>query len=285
MFFAKNFLNKYYSPERYVVSTNNTSYRNYCDFLNKTDMYTSNLFKNTSNWYCKPVGGTGGKNIIITKTPCDIFDNKDLVTNIYVIEKEIDPLLYKNRKFDFRIHVVLVFKNNKLSAYIENNFLCRICTEDYESDKNIYSQKLTNVSFRQNLGISVPDVSFIDLSDNFNKNEIFNKIKMIVKDMTINIINKQIDEKYKSKYLTEYSIIGMDIILDKYGKPYILEINKNPTISDGGDLGLNITTGTKYSKNNHKTIDCMLVEDILEIIKESFIEDYPIKLSLLEKIV
>ena len=133
MLFAHYFKDCMFRPETLIISTQkNTIYKKYCDSLEKNVLL--NLLKNTKDnkyWFCKPPGRSSGKGIIITKNPSELYD-KSTKSNIYILEKEIEPYLLKNRKFDFRIHLLFLWKDNNLEVYFPKNFIARFASNVYD---------------------------------------------------------------------------------------------------------------------------------------------------------
>ena len=289
MLFAHHFKNKLYRPLTYIVSLKtNTIYKRYCDFITQSEFKKNNSLKHTDkfNWFCKPPGLSAGKGIIITKKPDELYNkSKDhMYSNIYIIEKEIVPLLNMDRKFDFRIHMLIVYENQELSLYFPNNFLTRFACNIFNEHDNSYGSKLTNLTIKDNTTIDNSNYSFYDIFNTHpQKTQILKNIKYILYDMKSTVLNNLIDTKYRSKYILEYHLVGLDIILDKNLKPYILEINKNPDLFD--NFANSSFTGTKINKNSKILIQDLIIKDILKIIKKSYLNNTNLDLEIFDKLV
>ena len=276
--FTKLFNQQSFSTEKYLFSNKETPLRKHMDFYK----YEINSFKSKEycNWYVKPVGGASGKGIIITKNPEKLEVNQ-LPPNIYVIEKEIIPMLTKKRKFDIRLHVMISYYNNKLEVYMPNDCLCRICPKKFNESSNDKDTKITNLFQREN---SVVDKYQKPLSKLFSKKKyisLMKKIKKVIYNSS-KIIEKKIENNYKSEFINEYHLFGYDIMFDKNEVPYIIEINNNPDIFDifHGDDNLK---GLQINKDN--TIQEIITEDIFNLcIKQKLLKNFQYQPKILEKV-
>merc|ERR1712018_803396 len=110
-----------------------------------------------------------------------------LPPNIYVIEKEIIPML----------------KNNKLSIYAANDFTCKLCPNKFEESDNSVDTKITNLTQRKYKDIDNCQELASKIFGNKRYNCILNKIKKVIYDSGY-ILDKKIKKDYKSKFINEY---------------------------------------------------------------------------------
>lgn len=277
--FSKLFNQQPFLTERYLFSNKETPLRKNIDFYK----HEINSFKSKEycNWYVKPVGGASGKEIIITRNPEKLKVNQ-LPPNIYVIEKEIIPMLTKKRKFDIRLHVMISYYNNKLTVYMANDCVCRICPKKFNESSNDKDTKITNLFQRNNSEVNKYQKPLSKLFSKRKYKTLMTKIKKVVYNSS-EIIEKKIRNNYKSNFLNEYHLFGYDIMFDKNEFPYIIEINNNPDIFDifHGDESLK---GMKIKKNK-PTMQEMVTEDIFNLcIKQKLLKEFQYQPKILEKV-
>jgi glutathione synthase/RimK-type ligase-like ATP-grasp enzyme len=103
-------------------------------------------------YIAKPSKGRGGDGIFLVKKFSDL--PKSALASDFIVQRYIDnPYLMDNKKFDFRIYVVIK-GIDPLEAYLCEEGLARFCTSNYRKPdthniKNIYMH-LTNFSLNKN---------------------------------------------------------------------------------------------------------------------------------------
>ena len=248
------FLNKYreYFPEEY-------------DFFPRTFLYPEqeeqfiNFFKkvekNNKIFIAKPtIGGEGDGIFLITKLS-DLPSKSSFVgTPQLVIQEYINnPLIIDNKKFDLRIFV-LIASVEPLIAFVADEGLARFATEEYqpvnkENLKNvfmhltnyslnklcpkfIFSEELTEIHSGSKRSLSSLWKSLIKLG--YDVGMIQEKIRELISKF-LKSIHAFILYHYKSTFGKEYGkcyqVIGFDVLLDENLKPWLLEINNNPSFS------------------------------------------------------
>ena len=126
--------------------------------------------------------------------------------NEMVVQRYINnPYLMSNRKFDFRLYVVITGINEgKMNAFLAKEGIVRFCTEEYEKAvpgnfKNLYKH-LTNYSINKNSKSFVEDVEVEDIlkpnvATKRTMTALFNEITEKTNDPTIVLtIKKNIQE-------------------------------------------------------------------------------------------
>jgi tubulin polyglutamylase TTLL6/13 len=195
----------------------------------------------------KPDQGRQGKGIILTQG----YKSAARISQPSVCQEYIPPFLLNGLKFDFRIYV-LITSISPFRVYIHNENMVRFCTEQYKPPnkknlKNSYSH-LTNYSLNKD------NANFVENEDN-EEESMAHKRKMtsVFEDLKIHGVNitllqQQIDDiirltlisvqdayvqNYQSCIKTQddhcrlFEILGFDILIDEYAKPWLLEVNKN----------------------------------------------------------
>ena len=176
---------------------------------------------------------------------------KDLLVQRYVK----NPLLVEGKKFDLRLYV-LVKSFDPIEAYLANEGLARLCTDNYrmptkENMKNMFMH-LTNFSLNKNSENFVAPTENFQNEDNGSKRLMSSLWKALeeqgyditqVKSKIIDTIRKTIitlepyllhyyHAKVENDHLNakNFHILGVDILLDKKLNAWLMEINANPSL-------------------------------------------------------
>ena len=164
-------------------------------------------------------------------------------SSIIIIQKYIErPYLYKGRKCDIRIWVLIT---HKMEAYIFKEGHLKASSVNYDTDTFDSFVHLTNYSLQKyNKSFSKfekgNEISFKNFQDFINEKEesfnfreiIFPKFIEIVKHSVLCAKNK-INLKNR-KYCFE--ILGYDFMMDEDKNVYLIEINTNPGLEISSDL-------------------------------------------------
>ena len=164
-------------------------------------------------------------------------------SSIIIIQKYIErPYLYKGRKCDIRIWVLIT---HKMEAYIFKEGHLKASSVNYDTETFDSFVHLTNYSLQKyNKNFSKfekgNEISFKNFQDFINEKEvsfnfreiIFPKFIEIVKHTVLCAKNK-INLKSR-KYCFE--ILGYDFMMDEDKNVYLIEINTNPGLEISSDL-------------------------------------------------
>lgn len=162
-------------------------------------------------------------------------------SNKIIIQKYIEnPLLYKGRKCDMRIWVLVT---HKMKVYVFKEGHLKTCSVDYDiNSKDAYTH-ITNYSFQKHCanfqkfekGNEVPFYDFqAFLDDKFKdkhysvKNDLMKQIKEII-EVTMKCAKYQLNAN-KRKY--SFEIFGYDFMLDADFNLFLIEINTNPGLEE-----------------------------------------------------
>ncbi|MCQ2819594.1 MAG: tubulin--tyrosine ligase family protein, partial [archaeon] len=287
-----NYWNELNSITGQPVFTNYATYLSFFNVLNskrigneqkleipKTHYVGKNL------WIIKPTNFNRGRCIKIFSNIEDITNylskiqnekgfvtsaNKKVKADNIIVQKYIEsPLLYKGRKFDIRIWVLItdsegifIFKEGHLKATSEN----------FDIDSNNEFVHLTNYSVQKH-GTNFSkveignEISFAEFQAELNKNtnpvvnfrkEIYPKICNIIR-LSYNSVRSKIGSYYGRNC---FEIFGYDFIIDTEFNPFLLEINTNPGLEESSPLikmlvprmiddALKLTIDTKFSKRDN----------------------------------
>ena len=261
-----NILSNYYTYKRMEKV-----YSDYCSIKLSTQIGNLQRMKipythyNGRNiWIIKPINLNRGRNIKVLSDLNEIIkeikllnETKQLIleenNNKYIkkidnviVQKYIEcPLLYKGRKFDIRIWVLFIFKDEKLSLYVfKEGHLKATCDQFDINSSNLYIH-LTNYSVQKhNSNFSKEEIgneiSFEEFQNflnnqknkiNFHK-DIFPKICNIIEitgfsvKTRINLTNKR----------NCFEIFGYDFMIDSNYNPFLIEVNTNPGFEESSPL-------------------------------------------------
>ena len=158
-----------------------------------------------------------------------------------IIQKYIEkPLLYKNRKCDIRIWVLLT---QSMKVYVFKEGHLKACSEEYKlNSKNPYIH-ITNYSFQKynnnfqkfEKGNEIPFYEFQKFINeaypekNYKLNvDLMNKIKKII-SLTMRSVKDKIN---KNERTHQFEIFGYDFMLDENFNAFLIEINTNPGLEE-----------------------------------------------------
>ena len=211
--------------------------------INETDMGKKKIvkqvkkFMNNENAVMKKSLSTEGNDVFLVRSIKDII--KNIGDTVYVLQKEIDPALYKGKKFDFRIYLVYIREDERYNVYSVPNGFVRICPLPFvKNDPNCF---LTNVNQMPEDTVKREHVIFYRdflkiYCDQIGKDayELEEEIYTVVQNIAVkhlNFIQSQNIKFFENKKIEpkcQFWILGLDIILDKNNKPYLLELNGEP---------------------------------------------------------
>ena len=166
-----------------------------------------------------------------------------------IVQKYIDnPLLYQRRKFDIRCFSLVTCINGVIKAYfyrdgylrtasreysmnnLQNKFIHLVndAVQKYSEDYGKYEpgNKLGYGAFQKYLTQTYPDKKI-----HFER-DIMVQIKKIVTD-TVRATFHLLDSKRR---LNSYELFGYDFMFDDNFKPFLIEVNSNPSLEPSSNL-------------------------------------------------
>jgi len=174
--------------------------------------------------------------------------------------------LINKKKFDLRLYVFVTQVTPELQAFLYKDGLARFATDDYNKqgaagDDNLFMH-LTNYA------INKDSEKFQENEEDFKKTmtEVFQiitenegpeavtKLKAEINDILIKTLLigwPHLDHNYKtcaskSSYQNNrqcFQILGIDIMLDRKLKPWLLEINESASFNDDTEVDKLVKTG------------------------------------------
>lgn len=169
-----------------------------------------------------------------------ITDNYDKIISMwsYKVIQEYVPNLYilKHRKINIRLYLLIVCYNGKVGGYLYNRGKCIYTNQDYNESSVANKTKerevhLTSVNLNTDIYKTHPE-TLDDLerylgNRDYSKlwNNILNCMKKTMKSAEGHICNLN-----KLQKAVAFQVFGADIIFDKDFHPYLLELNKGPSM-------------------------------------------------------
>ena len=168
-------------------------------------------------------------------------NDKMYYCNRIIIQKYIEkPLLYKKRKCDIRIWVLLT---QLMKVYVFKEGHLKTCSVEYDLNSNNPYTHITNYSFQKHnnnfqkfeKGNEVPFYDFQKFIDekypekNYKLNiDLMDKIKEIVY-LTMRSVKSKINKNNRNH---QFEIFGYDFMLDENFNLFLIEINTNPGLEE-----------------------------------------------------
>jgi len=178
------------------------------------------------------------KGILLTQNLEEILKAKE--ENYKVIQKYMSDLyLINKRKVNLRIYLLIICKEGKVSAYLNEKGKCIYTNKDYNDNNLDFESNITSY----HLDLSVYDQNPYSLEDlkNFmiSRNENYYKLKRNIDKIvsnTVKSVEKSICKLKNLYYNKSFQLFGIDIIFTKDLKPYLLEMNKGPDMIPKNDI-------------------------------------------------
>ena len=203
-------------------------------------------------------------------------DTKDSNLQLLISRYLENPHLLNNKKYDLRIYV-LVGSFTPLKIYLYYNGLVRFATEDYQKDNydNVfihltnYSINKKNPNYKSNLknNKEIDDLneveeeeeeeskqeddsskwSLVEYRNYFKKDlnsfeRIWKQIEDIVIKTILTVFEYNCREMSGNKNNNLFELYGFDIFIDESLRPWLLEVNVNPSLHCTSPLDLSIKT-------------------------------------------
>jgi len=162
--------------------------------------------------------------------------------NVIIQRYEDKPLLYKGKKFDLRVYMIIICTKPYFVVY--NEGYCRISLHEYNlEDFNTKEGKITHMTnasvqkkhpdYKEKKEDTIIDMNtlkeyLIDQKKIENTQEfddkVTNKIKEIMRVMFLQVKDK-LDRTYGC-----FELLGWDFLLDENLNPFLIEVNINPAL-------------------------------------------------------
>ena len=225
---------------------------------NKLKEYAGN--KRNKTYICKPDASCQGKGIFLTRNLEDIDFGSQIVVQRYLH----NPFLINELKFDLRVYV-LITSCDPLRLYIMREGLVRFCTEKYEkpSKQNMensfahltnYAINKLNENFVFNNGTedmssggkwSITALNKWLNEHGYNSAHVWENVhKVVIKTIIAGL--PALQHQYRVFFPRTndahccFQLLGFDIMLDSDLKPWLIEVNRSPSLATDTPLDLEI---------------------------------------------
>lgn len=213
-------------------------------------------------WMVKPKGLSRGRGI-------HFFEGMESLSKQDILTKYIsDPLLIEQKKFDLRIYI-LVTGHNPLKVYIYKEGFARIASDEFnlqlEDLSNLYrhltnvsinKKRRTNKSYRYGTNLwSLEKVkNYLEETYGIAFEDIWKGIEdLAIKSLiTMTHIETKKEQNAKVHPSNLFELYGLDIMIDRQLKPWLLEINLSPDLAIHG--------------NYEKKLKYQLIRDVMNIV-------------------
>lgn len=174
-------------------------------------------------WFLKHRTGAEGKYVWAYRRKEDLmkYYARPQIADDYVVQKEVkNPLLVFGHKIVLRVYVLI--HNKKL--YIYKEFTGKICPKPYSTsgtEEDIHIRSIYDVK-KQNQIMAIRG----SLWDEYER--IFPSVRKASEQITREFLSVLNDDNAKN----QYTLLGLDYLIDTDYKPWLLEINSYPSLWD-----------------------------------------------------
>ncbi|XP_077987227.1 tubulin polyglutamylase TTLL11-like [Glandiceps talaboti] len=235
----------------------------------------------------KPDEGSQGEGIYLLSNPHEVT-TIGLVRPAVVQQYVSNPLLVERKKFDLRVYVVLT-SLDPLKFYLCKEGMARFCTESYQAPSNrnmnhVYMH-LTNYTLnkRSDNFIHTDNVAkgskrtmtsmWVYLEEKgFDLKSVCTEIEKVVCKTILGLIPELKVQSHAELPPGKpgpscFQILGLDILLTSDMKPYLLEINANPSYRLDYDHEVSPGLFETLPSPVDEEIKIPLVKDTLKLVK------------------
>lgn len=239
----------------------NTSFMPYTLPFDSNDISNvKSILHKRKYWIIKPEYGSyqNGVNIIQNfKELVDALNNNQKYTKWILQEYIYNPLLYKNKKFHFRVYGLLRKKGNSFYGYLYPKGYMYVADDQYNIN-NIYENSHITASCNN-----------VDYPDSYNQYYGFNDFQNTMYPQLVNIVSNVYKNSYKYFTCSNtnnncFKFISFDIIPNHNKKLYLMEVNAR-------DVGMATTDIYNKCTSDTPSLQTMefkteLMNNILDII-------------------
>eukprot|EP00929_Paragymnodinium_shiwhaense_P080725 TRINITY_DN42113_c0_g1_i2.p1 TRINITY_DN42113_c0_g1~~TRINITY_DN42113_c0_g1_i2.p1 ORF type:complete len:532 (-),score=108.13 TRINITY_DN42113_c0_g1_i2:136-1731(-) len=203
----------------------------------------------------KPDAGAHGQGIALVKTSAALKKEvQRMLQPAAIVQEYIDkPLLLDGFKWDARIYALVLTVGDSFRCFLASEGLVRVCVEPYEKPKERNLHRLT--SHLTNYSLSKFSDKFVFSEDPLDatrgcKRTLTAVLGKLAED---GLLSQPVEETWKLlEQLTQetvsamwtslpteavdgswntFHILGLDVLFDEKGKPWLMEVNNNPSLS------------------------------------------------------
>ena len=152
-----------------------------------------------------------------------------------------DLYILKRRKINIRLYLLVICFNGKVGGYLYNQGKCIYTNKDYKEGTDAEDREvhLTSVNLDMDIYKTHPE-TLEDLEKYLGSKDyklLWNNTLKIMKQM-MKATEKHICFLDKMQKAVAFQVFGGDIIFDKSFNPYLLELNKGPSMKYMSDIDM-----------------------------------------------
>jgi tubulin polyglutamylase TTLL6/13 len=237
-----------------------------------------------ANFIVKPEALSQGKGIFITKR----FDQIDMTEHLVVQKYIKHPYLIDDYKFDFRVYI-LVTNVQPLRIFAFRDGLARFATEKYKLKAyNNPFIHLTNYAInKDNANFEADDKADATTGHKRTLESIFVKLardgidierlKAQMRDIFVKTLISVQPDLYHHYRMSQpsdiynnmcFEILGFDILIDKTGKPWLLEVNHAPSFNCDTALDSEVKKNLVHDTFNLLNATVQEKNEIITVLKD-----------------
>jgi hypothetical protein len=214
-------------------------------YINKIDKY-----KFPKIYILRPILGSSGEEIFYISSHDELvkaieyynthnaFFKRDKVYHTYKVlasEYIMNPLLYKNKKFQLRMYYIVSIINGVLRSFLLDSGIFVTAKKSFNTNLP-FTKDVHDTHFKSTTGDIFFPEDFNDSNLNvkgLNASDILEQIRTILTAITSVTIfeTKKIRNLLYDNQTNGYNIYGVDFMIDDTGRVILIEINKTPGIS------------------------------------------------------
>jgi len=226
--------NKWYQYENYVKWCKENNYLNKLYFIPKTyklnkknlnKKFLKLLFQKNYKWIVKPINGSFRAGIHVVQNYNNLINwmNK-YINSQWVLQEYIDnPLKLYNKKFHFRIYVLLIKTKTYTQVFIYNKGYIFLSQKEYNPNSLDDDSNLSGGDSKDVMRL-YPDI-FVKNFGYTNYKNVLKQINDIVKYTMLSTIDKLQCINSEKKNYKCYKLLGYDILINKNFQCFLGEIN------------------------------------------------------------
>jgi hypothetical protein len=158
---------------------------------------------------------------------------QNYIKNVFIV---------KNRKVNLRLYLLTVSKNGKFNAYLHKYGKCIYTNKNYNGDNTDFESNITSFNMNSDIYNTHP-LTLDDFRTHLDNNNLdhqllFNKINHIIY-LLVSASSNILGKAPNIINNTSFQLFGMDIIIDTNMNPYILELNKGPSMKYHTNIDFN----------------------------------------------
>ena len=189
-------------------------------------LFSTNGISNNKKWILKPENSLARKGITVITTfvECVAWVNKHKSTK-WIIQDYIDnPLLISDRKFHFRVYVLVIKDNSNITILLYNKGFMYSAMMAYDNNLLLNEIHLSGENNPECVNVFPEHFNKHVGGDIYNE-KILPQFKQIVKDTILSVYDRiQCPDGMASKYRC-FKMFGYDLLVDTSYKLHLAEIN------------------------------------------------------------